>query len=231
MNFWKKSLVLRLAGSFFLLSLLLVNLMGWSSYLLARYRMTQAVYTQLNLAAELKRQTFHEWVEAQQNVLRLAARLPGFEAAAERLVQSAAGDASLEAASEEDDFKEAYEALRFASQISWKKKGLPKFSDQRLEPNHLLRSRITRTSSLRNLLPKGIVGACDTNRPFPANPAARHHPCRAFACGKRKDHRRAGSQPEPGKNGRHPPEQTGHGRGHPGLPGQREQPAHLSAGN
>ena len=125
MNFWKKSLVLRLAGSFFLLSLLLVSLMGWSSYLLARYRMTQAVYTQLNLAAELKRQTFHEWVEAQQNVLRLAARLPGFAAAAERLVQSAAGDASLEAASKEEDFEEAYEALRSASQIILEeKKGL-----------------------------------------------------------------------------------------------------------
>lgn len=108
MNWWKTSLVLRLAGSFFLLSLLVVSLMGVSTYLLARSRLVQTIYSQLALAGEMKMQIFNGWVDIQEQDVQALARLPDFEVHARSLLQNSP---------DTSDYQASYQALRTAGQI------------------------------------------------------------------------------------------------------------------
>ncbi|NJR62022.1 MAG: response regulator [Cyanobacteria bacterium CRU_2_1] len=73
---WKSSLMVRLVGSFSVLSLLTVSLVGALAFLRAKDALRQAVFDQLSAVASSKEEEFNRWISAQRLEVFLLARSP-----------------------------------------------------------------------------------------------------------------------------------------------------------
>ncbi|MEA5468564.1 hypothetical protein VB714_06760, partial [Spirulina sp. 06S082] len=62
MRIWTKSLLVQIIGSFLVLSLIGVTLMGVSAFDQAKSSLTQAVFDRLDLAVSLKEAEIYRWL-------------------------------------------------------------------------------------------------------------------------------------------------------------------------
>ncbi|MGE5660203.1 MAG: ATP-binding protein [Actinomycetota bacterium] len=86
MNFFKKSLLLQLVGSFFLLSSVTVSIVAYSAYIRARDSLQQSIFSRLSVATSLKEYQLNQWVSNQRQDVLLLSQLPEVRAQAEILL-------------------------------------------------------------------------------------------------------------------------------------------------
>ena len=78
----KKSLISKLFTSFFVLSLVTVNLVAATAYFLAREALKQSVFDRLSVAVTLKEYQLNQWVANQRQDVLLVAQLPSIQSEA-----------------------------------------------------------------------------------------------------------------------------------------------------
>ncbi|MGD1699026.1 sensor histidine kinase [Dapis sp. BLCC M229] len=73
MYFWKKSLLIQIVGSFLVLSLLTISIVGYTTFSQARASLKESVFDRLNFAAQLKEKELNFWVlDRRKNIIALA---------------------------------------------------------------------------------------------------------------------------------------------------------------
>ncbi len=73
MNFWKKSLLVEIVGSFLMLSLVTVSIVGYTAFGQAKQYLKQSVFERLSVAATLKENELNRWfIDQRQNLLSMA---------------------------------------------------------------------------------------------------------------------------------------------------------------
>ncbi|ERT07177.1 HAMP domain protein [Lyngbya aestuarii BL J] len=88
MKFWKKSLLVQLVGSFLLLSLVIVALVGSVAFYQAKASLKQSVFDRLSSAASLKEQELNRWARDQSLTVLSLAQLPEIRSQAEALLSN-----------------------------------------------------------------------------------------------------------------------------------------------
>ncbi|PSN17502.1 adenylate/guanylate cyclase domain-containing protein, partial [filamentous cyanobacterium CCP5] len=86
MRFWDKSLMARLVGYFFLLSLLTVGLVGFFAFLRARRALEVSIYERLESSIAFKEGELNRWVSDQEQDVALLAQSPYLEGLTQPLV-------------------------------------------------------------------------------------------------------------------------------------------------
>jgi len=76
MKFWKKSLTVRLVGSFLLLTFSIIALVGYIAFTLTRNEIQRSVTERLETVAQLQEDEFSRWVDDQRRNLVFIAWLP-----------------------------------------------------------------------------------------------------------------------------------------------------------
>jgi signal transduction histidine kinase/CheY-like chemotaxis protein len=94
---WKSSLMVRLVGSFSVLSLLTVSLVGAMAFLRAREALQRAVFDQLSAVALSKEEEFDRWVSSQRLEVFLLARSPELSSQIQPLLTQATTTAPFKA--------------------------------------------------------------------------------------------------------------------------------------
>ena len=73
MFFWKKSLLIQIVGSFLILSLMTISIVGYTTFNQARASLKESVFDRLSFAVELKENELNRWVlDQRQNILAIA---------------------------------------------------------------------------------------------------------------------------------------------------------------
>ncbi|WP_293132977.1 ATP-binding protein [Okeania sp. SIO3I5] len=73
MYFWKKSLLIQIVGSFLILSLVTISIVGYTTFSQARTSLKESVFDRLNFAVKLKENELNNWVlDQRQNILAIA---------------------------------------------------------------------------------------------------------------------------------------------------------------
>ena len=75
-KFWKKSLLFQVVGSFSLLSLTIVTLVGYLAFVQAKTSLTQSVFDRLTTAASLKEGELSRWLLDRRDTLIALSQLP-----------------------------------------------------------------------------------------------------------------------------------------------------------
>ncbi len=75
-KFWKKSLLLQIVGSFSLLSLTIVTLVGYLALMQAKASLKQSVFERLTMAASLKEGELNRWLLDRRDTLIALSQLP-----------------------------------------------------------------------------------------------------------------------------------------------------------
>jgi signal transduction histidine kinase len=88
MKSWKKSLLIQLVGSFLLLSLVIVSLVGFVAFYQAKISLKQSVFDRLSSAASLKEQELNRWARDQSLTVLSLAQLPEIRSQAEALLSN-----------------------------------------------------------------------------------------------------------------------------------------------
>src|SRR5260370_20691234 len=102
MNFWKKSLMVRLVSYFLLLSVLTVSLVGYVAYSKATDALKASVFDRLNAAASIKEGELNRWVDDEVQSVVFIAHLPIVRAQARVLMSHDPSDPV---------YRSAYDAL------------------------------------------------------------------------------------------------------------------------
>ncbi|MDJ0553716.1 MAG: ATP-binding protein [Microcoleaceae cyanobacterium MO_207.B10] len=76
MSFWKKSLLIQIVGSFLILSLITISIVGYTTFSQARESLKESVFERLNFAAELKENELKRWISDQRKNILAIAELP-----------------------------------------------------------------------------------------------------------------------------------------------------------
>jgi signal transduction histidine kinase/DNA-binding response OmpR family regulator/HAMP domain-containing protein len=98
MGLWKKSLMARLVGTFLLLSLVTVSLVGLIAYSRAREALQGSVFDRLNAVATLKEDELNRWIDDQRRDVVFIAWLPEVRAQAGSLLGRPSSDAEYQTA-------------------------------------------------------------------------------------------------------------------------------------
>lgn len=73
MKFWKKSLLVEIVGSFLMLSLTTVSIVGYTAFGQARQYLKESVFDRLSVAATFKEEELNRWfIDQRQNLLSIA---------------------------------------------------------------------------------------------------------------------------------------------------------------
>ncbi|MGB3512377.1 MAG: ATP-binding protein [Microcoleaceae cyanobacterium] len=73
MYFWKKSLLTQIVGSFLILSLLTISIVGYTTFSQARASLKESIFERLNFAAKLKENELNRWaLDQRKNILAMA---------------------------------------------------------------------------------------------------------------------------------------------------------------
>ncbi|NEP06301.1 MAG: HAMP domain-containing protein [Okeania sp. SIO2G4] len=73
MYFWKKSLLIQIVGSFLILSLMTISIVGYTTFSQARASLKESVFERLSFAAKLKENELNRWILDQcKNILAIA---------------------------------------------------------------------------------------------------------------------------------------------------------------
>ncbi len=94
MTIWRKSLLVQLVGSFLLLALVIVALVGYAAFAQAKAALKQAVFEQLETLVELKEDELNRWLFDQHQTLRAVAQLPAIAIPSATLLNREAGEAA-----------------------------------------------------------------------------------------------------------------------------------------
>jgi signal transduction histidine kinase/CheY-like chemotaxis protein/HAMP domain-containing protein len=98
MGLWKKSLMARLVGTFLLLSLVTVSLVGLIAYSRAREALQGSVFDRLNAVATLKEDELNRWIDDQRRDVVFIAWLPEVRAQAGSLLGRPSSDPEYQTA-------------------------------------------------------------------------------------------------------------------------------------
>ncbi|OZH53201.1 hypothetical protein AFK68_19260 [Hydrocoleum sp. CS-953] len=63
MYFWKKSLLIQIVGSFLVLSLLTISIVGYTTFSQARASLKESVFERLKFAVKIKEKELNFWVQ------------------------------------------------------------------------------------------------------------------------------------------------------------------------
>lgn len=105
MKFWKKSLLVEIVGSFLMLSLATVSIVGYTAFDRAKQYLKQSVFDRLSVTATLKENELNRWLKDRRENLLSFAELPEISSQIEVLLT---GDPS------EEEYNEAMEAIEEA---------------------------------------------------------------------------------------------------------------------
>ena len=73
MHFWKKSLLIQIVGSFLILSLMTISIVGYTTFSQARASLKESVFDRLNFAVKLKENELNNWIlDQRRNILAIA---------------------------------------------------------------------------------------------------------------------------------------------------------------
>lgn len=73
MYFWKKSLLIQIVGSFLILSLITISIVGYTTFSQARISLKESLFDRLSFAAKLKENELNRWIlDRRQNILAIA---------------------------------------------------------------------------------------------------------------------------------------------------------------
>ena len=86
--FWRRSLLTRIVGSFLVLSLATIAILGVTSYLRARDALTDSLYDRLESVSTLKDDSLKRWIDEQQRNIVFVGSLPSVRENAGVLVGS-----------------------------------------------------------------------------------------------------------------------------------------------
>ncbi|MGD1712314.1 HAMP domain-containing protein [Dapis sp. BLCC M172] len=76
MYFWKKSLLIQIVGSFLVLSLLTISIVGYTTFSQARASLKESVFERLKFAVKIKENQLNFWVLYQRKNILALAELP-----------------------------------------------------------------------------------------------------------------------------------------------------------
>ncbi len=76
MSLWRRSLLTRIVGSFLVLSLATIAILGVTSYLRARSALTESLYERLESVSTLKDDSLKRWIDEQQRNIVFVGALP-----------------------------------------------------------------------------------------------------------------------------------------------------------
>ena len=88
MYFWKKSLLIQIVGSFLILSLITILIIGYTTFSQARGALKNSVFDSLNFAVKLKENEFNNWILDQRRNILAIAELPDINNQAKILLTS-----------------------------------------------------------------------------------------------------------------------------------------------
>ncbi|NEP60555.1 MAG: response regulator [Symploca sp. SIO2G7] len=101
MRCWKKSLLVQLVGSFFILSLLTISIVCYTSFNQARESLKLSVFNELELTASLKEGELSRWVMAQREYFSSLGQLPEISTQAMVLLSGQKSDSKYQFAYEQ----------------------------------------------------------------------------------------------------------------------------------
>ncbi|PWR76002.1 ATP-binding protein [Methanospirillum stamsii] len=105
---WEKSLVTRLVMSFLIISLIVISLLGLTSYIQVTNQLTESVFDQLNTVAAQKTQYLNTWINDQIQNIVMIAWFPDFREQISCVTTKKASD---------PDWKSAYQKLSETLQL------------------------------------------------------------------------------------------------------------------
>ena len=76
MYFWKKSILVQIVGSFLILSLITILIVGYTTFSLARASLKESVFDCLNFAIKLKENELNNWILDQHRSILAISELP-----------------------------------------------------------------------------------------------------------------------------------------------------------
>ncbi|MEM9539392.1 MAG: ATP-binding protein [Cyanobacteria bacterium P01_E01_bin.42] len=79
LNFWKKSLLVKIVGSFSLLSVAIVALVGYVAFIEARVSLKESIFDRLSAIAALKEGELNRWLRDRRNTFVALSQLPEVE--------------------------------------------------------------------------------------------------------------------------------------------------------
>ncbi|GAB4381405.1 MAG: hypothetical protein Kow00121_39850 [Elainellaceae cyanobacterium] len=98
MKTWQQNITTKVAGSFLLLSLMTVGVVGTVAFLSAREALKQAAYNRLNVSATLKEEEITRWFEDQQRDFFLVTQFPEIQQSLDVILATKPADAAFAAA-------------------------------------------------------------------------------------------------------------------------------------
>lgn len=99
-KFWKKSLLVQIVGSFSLLSLTIVTLVGYLAFIQARTSLKQSVFERLTTAVSLKEGELNRWLLDRRDTLIALSQLPEINTQAQILLTTAKSNPNYQSALE-----------------------------------------------------------------------------------------------------------------------------------
>ena len=88
MYFWKKSILVQIVGSFLILSLITILIVGYTTFSLARASLKESVFDCLNFAIKLKENELNNWILDQRRSILAISELPEINKQAKILLTS-----------------------------------------------------------------------------------------------------------------------------------------------
>jgi PAS domain S-box-containing protein len=98
MNFWKQHLTVRLAGSFLLLSLVTVGIVGGATFVRSKEALKKAAFERLSVAATLKEEEISRWFEDRERDFLLIPQFPEIQAQLRQLLEGELTDTEVQGA-------------------------------------------------------------------------------------------------------------------------------------
>ncbi len=98
MNFWKQHLTVRLAGSFLLLSLVTVGIVGGATFVRSKEALKKAAFERLSVAATLKEEEISRWFEDRERDFLLIPQFPEIQAQLRQLLEEELTDTQVQGA-------------------------------------------------------------------------------------------------------------------------------------
>ncbi|NEO58757.1 MAG: HAMP domain-containing protein [Okeania sp. SIO3B5] len=88
MYFWKKSLLIEIVGSFLILSLITISIVGYTTFSQARTSLKESLFERLSFAAKLKENELNRWILDRRQKILAIAELPEINNQAKILLTS-----------------------------------------------------------------------------------------------------------------------------------------------
>lgn len=98
MKFWKKSLLVEIVGSFLMLSLTTVSIVGYTAFGQAKQYLKESVFDRLSVAATLKENELNRWFQDQRQNLLSLAEIPEISSSAKVLLTGNKSEAQYDLA-------------------------------------------------------------------------------------------------------------------------------------